>query len=114
MLPKDRLGHPEREQDQAMKERFLKVREAEEKVREVKRKFVGAKDSEKAGLKAEAKAALGELFDARLAMDQAALERMDKKVAERRAKLAKKKAAREKLIEQRAERLAGDAPDWDD
>lgn len=102
------------EADPAMKERFLKVREAEEKVRAMKRKLVGAKDAEKAGLKAEAKAALGELFDARLAMDQAALERMEEKIAERRAKLAKKKAAREKLIDEKAEEISGDDPGWDD
>lgn len=114
MHPKERHAGWERESDPEMKERFLKVRAAQDKVRAVKIKLAKAKEADKPALKAEAKAALGELFEARLALDEAGVARMEKKLAERKAKLERKKAAREKLVEERVERLAGDAPDWDD
>lgn len=113
MLPRGRHG-PGGEPDPALKEHVLKVQAAEDKVRQVKIKLAKAKEAEKPALKAEAKAALGELFDARLALDEAGVARMEKKLAERKAKLERKKAAREKLVEERVERLAGDAPGWDD
>lgn len=116
MMPKEHMrgGGFGREMDPAMKERMEKLRAAEESLREVKIKLRSAKDSEKAALKKEARAALGEVFDAKLAVEQAMVDKMAEHLAEKKAKLAKRKAAREKLIDEKLDQLSGDSPSWDD
>jgi len=65
--------------------------------------------------KAEAKKAVAELFDAKLALDTAMVSKMEKHLAEAKEKLAKRKAARERLIDEKAARVVGDGDDaWDD
>lgn len=103
-----------REMDPAMKAKREKLQAASEKVRELKRKLRDAKDSEKAALKKDAKAAVGELFDAKLAMEQAMIDKMAENLSEKKAKLAKRKEAREKLVQEKTDQLTGDAPSWDD
>ncbi len=100
--------------DSAMKEKFEKTRAAHEKVRELTKKLRQAKESEKPALKKEARAALSELFDARLAMEQSMVDKMSEHLAEKKEKLAKKKAAKDKLVDEKLDKLAGDAPSWDD
>ena len=103
-----------REMDPAMKERMEKMRAAQDKVRELTQKLRKAKDSEKAALKKDARVALGELFDARLAMEQSMVDKMSEHLAEKKEKLAKKKAAKDKLVDEKLDKLTGDAPSWDD
>ncbi len=112
MITKERMSG--REIDPAMKERHEKMRAAKIKVHEVAQKLRKAKDAEKPALKKEAKAAVGELFDARQAMEQSMLDKMSEHLAEKKAKLEKRKAAREKLVDEKVEQLSGDAPSWDD
>lgn len=116
MMPMGRRGGRQggHEMDPAMKEKRETLRAAEEKVRGLAKSLRKAKEPEKAALKTQARAALGELFDARLAMEQAMTDKMAEHLAEKKAKLAKKKAAKERLINERLEKLSGDAPDWDD
>lgn len=116
MTPRGRMGKRggEPEPDPAMKEKFEAMQAAQDKVRELTKKLRKAKDSEKAALKKDAKAALERLFDARLAMEQSMVDKMSEHLAEKKEKLAKKKAAKDKLIEERLDKLTGDAPSWDD
>lgn len=102
-----------RDMDPAMKEKFEKMHAAQEKLRALKGKF-REKGADKAALKKEAKAAVGELFDAKLAMEQAMVDKMAEHLAEKKAKLAKRKDARDKLVNEKVEQLSGDAPGWDD
>ena len=100
--------------DPALKEAREKLKTANEKVRALRPKLRDAKESEKAALRKEAKAAVGELFDAKLAMEQAMLDRMSKHLSQKKDKLAKRKEAREKLVQEKTDQLTGDAPSWDD
>jgi hypothetical protein len=102
------------EPDPAMKEKHEKVRAAERKLHELRRKLHDAKGAEKDALKKDAKAAVGELFDAKLAMEQGMLDKMSEHLAEKKAKLAKRKEAREKLVQEKTDQLTGDAAGWDD
>lgn len=112
MISKERMSG--REMDPAMKESHEKVRAAKIKLHDLGQKLRKAKDAEKPALKKEAKAAVGELFDARQSMEQAMVEKMTEHLAEKKAKLEKRKAAREKLIDEKVDQMAGDAPSWDD
>ncbi len=99
--------------DPVMNEKFEKVRGLEQKVREMSRGMREGSDAEKAAAKTEARKVLGELFDAKVALDSAMLEKMEKHVSELRAKIAKKKSSREKAIDSRLARMTGEGDDWD-
>lgn len=109
----DRGGRDRHEQDPEMREKFEKMRDLEHKVREAARKMRKGSDTEKAAVKTEAKKLLGDLFDAKLAMEEGMLAKIEKRAAELKEKIAKKKAGREKLIESRLSRLSGEGDDWD-
>ena len=98
--------------DPAMKEKFEKMRELDKKVRELAKGLRQGSDSDKAAAKAEVRKALGELYDAKLAMETAMLEKMEKHAAELKAKIAKKKGSREKAIDSRLARMSGDGDEW--
>lgn len=98
--------------DPEMKEKFVKVRELERKLHGLARGLSQGSDAEKAAAKTEARKALGELFDAKLALESAMLEKMEKHAAELKAKIAKKKSSREKAIESRLSRMTGEGDDW--
>lgn len=100
--------------DPALKEAREKHKAAQEKIHALRPKIRDAKEADKPALRKDAKAAVGELFDAKLAMEGAMLERMSKHLAQKKDKLAKRKEAREKLVQERADQLMGDAPSWDD
>ncbi len=106
------MGRPH-EGDPEMKEKFEKMRELDKKVREIFKNSRQGSDSEKSAAKNEARKTLGELFDAKLALETAMLEKMEKHVAELKAKIAKKKSSREKAIESRLARMTGEGDDWD-
>ena len=100
--------------DPEMKEKHEKYRDAAMKVRELGHKLA-KEGGDKAAAKAEAKKAVAELFDAKLALDTAMVSKMEKHLAEAKEKLAKRKAARERLIDEKAARVVGDGDDaWDD
>ncbi len=93
--------------DPEMKEKHEAYREAQEKVRELAR---GGKSADKAAVRK----AVAELFDAKLAVDSAMLSQMEKRAAQMREKLAKRKASRERLIDEKAARVLGESDDdWD-
>jgi hypothetical protein len=110
--PRERRDGPRGMHDPEMKEKFEKVRDLEEKTREISKAVREGSDAEKAAAKAELRKTLGELFDAKLAMEAAMLEKMEKHVAELKAKIAKKKGSREKAIDSRLSRMTGEGDDW--
>lgn len=105
--------HGRRDDDPEMNAKFEAVRDLEEKLRGISRNLRQGTDEEKAAAKAEARKTLGELFDAKLALETAMLAKMEKHAAELKARLAKKKASREKAIESRLARMTGDADEWE-
>lgn len=98
--------------DPAMREKLDKVRDLEEKVRGLAKGLTQGSEAEKAAAKTEARKALGELYDAKLALEVAMLEKMEKHAAELKAKIAKKKGGREKAIDSRLSRMTGEGDDW--
>ena len=100
-------------QDPEMKEKFEKMRDLEKKLHEVARKIAQSADAEKAAAKADARKIIGELFDAKLAMETSMLAKMEKHMADLKAKIAKKKSGREKMIDSKLARISGEGDDWD-
>lgn len=98
--------------DPVMKEKLDKVRELERKVHGLAKGLSQGSEAEKAAAKTEARKALGELFDAKLALEVAMLEKMEKHTAELKAKIAKKKTGKEKAIDSRLSRMTGEGDDW--
>lgn len=99
--------------DPEMKEKFSKMRELERKLHDLAKGLRSGTDAEKAAAKTEARKVLGDLFDAKLALETAMLEKMEKHAAELKAKIAKKKGSREKAIDSRLARMSGEGDDWD-
>lgn len=98
--------------DPEMREKMEKLRELEEKTRDLAKTVRQGADAEKAAAKTELRKVLGELFDAKLAMDEAMLVKLEKHAAEVKARIAKKKSSRDKAIENRLSRMTGEGDDW--
>ncbi|MBI2387247.1 MAG: hypothetical protein HYV14_14740 [Elusimicrobia bacterium] len=100
------------ERDPEMKAKLDKMRDLENKARELSIDWRDGTDAEKAVAKTELRKTLGELFDAKLSLETSMLARMEKHVAELKAKIAKKKSSREKAVETRLSRMTGDGDEW--
>lgn len=99
--------------DPETKEKLDKMRDLEMKARDLAMSLRKGTDAEKAAAKSELRKTIGELFDAKLALETAMLANMERNVAELKAKIAKKKSSREKAIERRFMRMSGDGDEWD-
>lgn len=99
--------------DPEMREKIEKLRDLDHKLREISKNLRQGSEEDKAAAKAEARRVLGELFDAKLALETAMLAKIEKRAAELKAKIAKKKSSREKAIESRLARMTGEGDDWD-
>jgi hypothetical protein len=104
-------GIPE---DPTVKDAYAKLKAAQEKVEKLKPRIRDAKEADKPALRKDVKAAVGEVFDAKLGVELAMWERMNKHLSQKKAKLDKRKEAREKLVQEKADQLMGDTPSWDD
>lgn len=105
-------GHHD-EQDPELRDKLDKLRELETKSHDLATTVRTGTDAEKAAAKPELRKAIGELFDAKLALETVMLARMEKQAAAMKTKLAKRKAAREKAIETRFLRMSGEGDEWD-
>lgn len=103
-------GH---EKDPEMEAKFQKMRDVQRQLMELHRKISQSKESEKAALKPEARKLIGELLDAKLAMETGMLAKMEKHMAEMKEKIAKKKSNRDKLIDSKLSKIMGEGDDWD-
>ena len=101
------------ELDPETEEKLGKMRDLENKARELAMALRKGTDPEKAAIKTELRKTIGELFDAKLALETAMLANMEKHVAALKAKIAKKKSSREKAIETRFVRMSGEGDEWD-
>lgn len=99
--------------DPETKEKLDKMRDLEMKARDLAMSLRKGTDVEKAAAKSELKKTIGELFDAKLALETAMLANLERNVTELKAKIAKKKSSREKAIERRFMRMSGDGDEWD-
>ncbi len=96
-----------------LRAKFDKVRELEEKLRDLGRKLSTGTDADKTAGKAEARKVVGELFDKKMDLDATMIEMAEKNLADMKERLAKRKANRERAIETRVARVAGEVDDWD-
>lgn len=108
----DGEGRGMRERDPEMLEKHDALRELEKKSREQAARAREGSDADKAAAKTELRKTLGELYDAKLAMDAAVLAKLEKHAAEMKARIAKKKSSRDKAIESRLSRMTGEGDDW--
>lgn len=95
--------------DPELRAKLDKIRDLEVQIRELGDKLRGGE----ATARAEARKAIGALFDAKLALEEAMLAKMEKGAARMRARIDKKKAGRDKMIDRRLARVAGeDEDEW--
>lgn len=102
----------ERPPDPELKEKFAAIKAAEEKVHAAAPKLKEGSEVQKSAARTEARKALGELFDAKLALQEFELDRLEKRTAELKAKIARKKLSREKAVDERLAKMGGD-DDWE-
>jgi Spy/CpxP family protein refolding chaperone len=100
------------QQNPEIAKRLDKLREIEDRLRAAAMKARAGTDAEKAAAKIEARKVLGELFDAKLDLETAMLDQMEKRAAELKEKISRKKTARDEMIEARLARMTGEIDDW--
>ena len=98
--------------DPEFKEKLAAIRAAEEKVHAVAQKLRAGSEVERSSARTEARKLLGELFDAKLELQEFELSRLEERAAELKAKIARKKLSREKAVDERLAKMGGD-DDWD-
>jgi hypothetical protein len=113
MGPREGQGQRGPESDPEMRAKLDKMRDLEMKLREVAKKLHQGTEADRAAAKTEVRKALGDLYDAKLVLETAMLERLEKHVVELKAKIARKKNSRDKAIESRLARMNGEGDDWD-
>jgi hypothetical protein len=102
-----------RDADPEIRAKIEKMREIEHKAVSIAKSLRQGSDAEKAAAKSELRKVVGELFDQKIALESVMLEKLEKHVAELKAKIAKKKASREKAISSRVARMTGEDDEWE-
>jgi hypothetical protein len=103
---------PHGPQDPEIAKRLDKIREIEDRLRAAAMKARTGTDAEKAAAKIEARKVLGELFDSKLELETAILAQMEKRSAELKEKIARKKTSRDEMIDARLTRMTGEIDEW--
>lgn len=99
-------------QDPEVAKKLDVLRAIEDRLRGAAIKSRAGTDAEKAAAKTEARKILGELFDAKLDLEATMLAHVEKRASELKERIARKKAAREEMIEARLSRMTGEIDDW--
>jgi hypothetical protein len=95
-------------------EKMKKAAELDRKIEPLAVKMRGAAAGAQAAAKAELRKAVVALFDAKIELAEAEQKALEKKAAEMKIRIQKRKTAREALIDKKLEELAGDEEDdWD-
>lgn len=98
--------------DPAMKEKMRRAHELRKEIHQESRAIKEGGDAAKA--KPALRRKLAEFFDLRLSIDEAMAGRLEKRLAELKQKIERKKSNRDKIIDKRLESLAGESDDdWD-
>ena len=99
--------------DNADRERWVKQSKAHKDIRDLSAQFNKAADAEKPALKEKLKKSVGELFDADLADKTRQVEAMEAHAAKLKDKIAKRREAKERVVNQRVEQITGEGgEDW--
>lgn len=101
-----------RMRDPEFQEKIAAVKAAEEKVHAVAPRLREGSETQRASARTEARKALGDLFDAKLALQEFELSRLEKRSAELKERISRKKLSREKAIDERLAKMGGD-DDWE-
>lgn len=105
-LPEERPIDPE------LKAKLDAVKSAEDRAYAMVPRLQEGSDLHRAQAKTEARKILAELFDAKVALQELQLGRMEKQAADLKAKIAHKKLSREKAIDERLAKMGGQ-DDWE-
>lgn len=99
--------------DSADRERWVKQARAHREIREISTQYNKAPDGEKPALKDRLKKAVGDLFDADLADKTRQVEAMEAHAATFKEKIAKRREAKDRMVNQRVEQITGESgEDW--
>jgi hypothetical protein len=93
--------------------KLKKAEELEKKTVDMGVKLRDADPASQPAAKAELRKTVGELFDVKLAIAESIQQAAEKRAAALKARLEKRKAAREEFINKKVDRIAGDDDDWD-
>jgi hypothetical protein len=100
------------EEDAALEKDAVRGMALEFDTRELSRRYDKASDPEKAAIRTELKAKLGELFDLKSKGQELRVKRMEKDIAKHKVNLDKRKANKAKIVEQRLDQLTGEGTGW--
>jgi len=84
----------------------------EYETKELSMKYDKAADPDKAGIKADLKAKVSELFDLRLKGQEFRVKMMEKELAKLKKNLETRKASKAKLVDERVGQMTGENPGW--
>jgi len=112
MMTGKMIGMSRMENDESLAAAAVKAGALEFGVRELSAKYDKAAEAGKAGIKAELKLKVAELFDLRLKGQELRIRRMEKDVAKLKSNLESRKANKAKIVEERLGQLTGEGYGW--
>jgi len=99
--------------DHEAREMLKRNMKAEFKVRQLVQGAKKAQGAEKETLKKDLEKALGEEFDAKLAGHELKLKKMQDEISQLKARIEKRKAVKDKIVQKRLGEMMGDVESWD-
>lgn len=112
MMARRGLGPAMMEEDESLAAAAVKAVSLEFHTKELAMKYNKAGGSDKAGIKADLKAKLAELFELRLKGQELRVKRMEKDLAGLKSNLETRRANKARIVDQRLEQLTGEGYGW--
>ncbi|OGS07042.1 MAG: hypothetical protein A2270_06360 [Elusimicrobia bacterium RIFOXYA12_FULL_51_18] len=112
MMANRALGAARMEKDENFIKDVVRAISLEFGAKELSIKYDKAADAEKAGIKAELKVKVAELFDLRLKGQESRVKMMEKDLAKLKKNLETRRANKDKIVEERLGQLTGENSGW--
>lgn len=95
-------------------EAVLRIRKVEAKVKMLAEDYRKSEDpKQKETLKKELKSALAQLFDLKMAQHEKEVKKLEEQLKKQREKLENQKKEKDKLVEERLQKMTGEKEEWD-
>lgn len=106
------LNMAAKENDEKIEADMVREIALEYDTKKLSRKYEKASDADKAAIKADLKAKLGELFDLKQKSQQVRVQRMERELAQLKKKLETRKASKDKIVQERLSQMTGEGFGW--
>ena len=112
MMAGHALGPAMMEKDESLAKDAVQAISLEYDTKELSIKYDKASDAEKAGIKAELKAKVSELFDLKLKGQEFRVKMMEKDLAKLKKNIETRRAAKAKIVDERVGQMTGENVGW--